>query len=175
MLTLSRIAAAPVIGYLVFQDQNAWALGLLAYAGVSDLLDGWIARQWNRRTVIGTVIDPMADKLLMTALTVALAAKGALPRTSSPRPPPPLLPHHRCSAEPTGFLLPAETSNRWLTNVSTAPRSLGREHHPRPRRRPRHLGPLLPLDLPPGPQDLRPLLGLLAPLGGGHADHHQQV
>lgn len=79
ILTLSRIAAAPFIGYLVFQDQNAWALGLLAYAGVSDLLDGWIARRWNRRTVIGTVIDPMADKLLMTALTVALAAKGALP------------------------------------------------------------------------------------------------
>lgn len=91
ILTLSRIAAAPFIGYLVFQDQNAWALGLLAYAGVSDLLDGWIARRWDKRTVIGTVIDPMADKLLMTALTVALAAKGALPRTR-PRSLPVLLP-----------------------------------------------------------------------------------
>lgn len=44
------------------------------------MLDGYIARRWNKRTVVGTVIDPMADKMLMTVLTVSLAAKGALPR-----------------------------------------------------------------------------------------------
>lgn len=80
VLTFSRIAAAPFIGYFVFHDQHAWALGLFAYAGISDLLDGYIARRWNKRTVVGTVIDPMADKMLMTVLTVSLAAKGALPR-----------------------------------------------------------------------------------------------
>ncbi|KOS16805.1 putative cardiolipin synthase [Escovopsis weberi] len=79
ILTFTRIAVAPFVGYLVLHDAHAWAFGLLAYAGVTDLLDGWIARKWNRRTVVGTVIDPMADKALMTILTVCLAVKGALP------------------------------------------------------------------------------------------------
>ncbi|GAO19632.1 hypothetical protein UVI_02022430 [Ustilaginoidea virens] len=79
ILTLTRLGAAPVIGYLVLHDCHAWAVGLFAYAGITDLLDGWIARRWNKKTVVGTVIDPMADKALMTILTVCLAAKGALP------------------------------------------------------------------------------------------------
>ncbi|PTB66611.1 hypothetical protein BBK36DRAFT_1159636 [Trichoderma citrinoviride] len=78
-LTFTRLVASPVVGYLVLQDAHTWAVGLLAYAGFTDLLDGWIARKWNRRTVVGTIIDPMADKVLMTVLTVCLAIKGALP------------------------------------------------------------------------------------------------
>lgn len=67
------------MGYLVLHDSYSWAVGLFAYAGITDLLDGWIARKWNCKTVVGTVIDPMADKALMTVLTICLAAKGALP------------------------------------------------------------------------------------------------
>jgi len=79
ILTFSRLIAAPVIGYLVLHDYHAWAVGLFAYAGITDLVDGYIARRWNLQTVVGTVIDPMADKTLMTILTVCLAIKGALP------------------------------------------------------------------------------------------------
>ncbi|OLN81530.1 Cardiolipin synthase (CMP-forming) [Colletotrichum chlorophyti] len=79
ILTLSRLFAAPFVGYFILHDQHAWALGLFAYAGVTDLLDGWIARRWKQQTVVGTVIDPMADKTLMTILTVCLAAQGSLP------------------------------------------------------------------------------------------------
>ncbi|KAK6518848.1 hypothetical protein TWF281_003539 [Arthrobotrys megalospora] len=79
ILTVTRLVAAPVIGYLILHDQNAWALGLLAYASLTDLVDGYVARRWNLQTVIGTVLDPLADKLLMTILTVCLAVKGALP------------------------------------------------------------------------------------------------
>ncbi|KAH8600882.1 CDP-alcohol phosphatidyltransferase-domain-containing protein [Bisporella sp. PMI_857] len=79
ILTFSRLVAAPVVGYLVLHDYHAWALGLFAYAGITDLVDGYIARRWNLQTVVGTVIDPMADKTLMTILTVCLAVKGALP------------------------------------------------------------------------------------------------
>ena len=61
-------------------DQHVWAVGLFAYAGISDLIDGWIARKWKLQTVVGSVIDPMADKFLMTVLVGCLAAKGALPR-----------------------------------------------------------------------------------------------
>jgi len=79
ILTFSRLIAAPVIGYLVLHDYHAWAVGLFAYAGITDLVDGYVARRWNLQTVVGTVIDPMADKTLMTILTVCLAIKGALP------------------------------------------------------------------------------------------------
>ncbi|KAH7144648.1 CDP-alcohol phosphatidyltransferase-domain-containing protein [Dactylonectria estremocensis] len=78
-LTFTRLVAAPAVGYLVLHDYHTWAVALFAYAGVTDMLDGWIARRWNLKTVVGTVIDPMADKTLMTILTVCLAIKGALP------------------------------------------------------------------------------------------------
>ncbi|KAI1420589.1 CDP-alcohol phosphatidyltransferase-domain-containing protein [Xylaria sp. FL1777] len=79
LLTFSRLVAAPFIGYAILHDAHALALGLFAYAGVSDLLDGWIARRWKLQTVVGSVVDPMADKLLMTVLTVCLAMQGSLP------------------------------------------------------------------------------------------------
>ncbi|KAH0608616.1 uncharacterized protein H6S33_001750 [Morchella sextelata] len=79
ILTFSRLLASPVIGYLVLHDQPAAALGLFAAAGLTDLVDGWIARRWKLQTVVGSVIDPMADKVLMTVLTVTLAMQGLLP------------------------------------------------------------------------------------------------
>lgn len=79
LLTASRLVTAPFIGYCILHNYHGMALSLFAYAGITDLLDGWIARRWNLKTVVGTIIDPMADKILMTVLTVALAMKGALP------------------------------------------------------------------------------------------------
>ncbi|KAI0022075.1 hypothetical protein F4780DRAFT_735475 [Xylariomycetidae sp. FL0641] len=79
LLTFSRLLAAPFIGYAILHDAHAWTLGLFVYAGFSDLVDGWIARRWNLQTVVGSVVDPMADKTLMTVLTVCLAIKGGLP------------------------------------------------------------------------------------------------
>ncbi|KAI1328495.1 hypothetical protein F5Y16DRAFT_156334 [Xylariaceae sp. FL0255] len=79
LLTFSRLVATPFIGYAIIHDAHTLALGLFAYAGVSDLLDGWIARRWKLQTVVGSVVDPMADKMLMTVLTVCLAAQGGLP------------------------------------------------------------------------------------------------
>lgn len=81
-LTFSRLLAAPLIGYLVLHDQHVWAVGLFVYAGVTDLIDGYIARHFRLQTVVGTVIDPMADKTLMTVLTVCFAVKGVIPGKS---------------------------------------------------------------------------------------------
>ena len=78
-LTVSRLIAAPVTSYLLLHDHYKWALALFAYAGVTDLVDGWLARRWKLQTVAGSVIDPMADKALMIILTVTLAVKGAIP------------------------------------------------------------------------------------------------
>ncbi|KAJ5669291.1 cardiolipin synthase (CMP-forming) [Penicillium macrosclerotiorum] len=79
ILTFSRLVAAPVVGYLLVHDYHAAALSLFAYAGVTDLVDGYIARRYNLQTVVGTIIDPMADKLLMTIGVACLAVNGSLP------------------------------------------------------------------------------------------------
>lgn len=79
VLTFSRLFATPVIGYLILHDYHVAALSLFSYAAATDLIDGWIARKWNLQTVVGSVIDPMADKTLMTVLTVSLAVHGTMP------------------------------------------------------------------------------------------------
>ncbi|KAF3400019.1 hypothetical protein F1880_008272 [Penicillium rolfsii] len=79
VLTFSRLVAAPVVGYLLVHDYHAAALSLFAYAGITDLVDGWIARKYNLQTVVGTIIDPMADKLLMTIGVACLAVNCSLP------------------------------------------------------------------------------------------------
>lgn len=79
LLTASRLVAAPFIGYAILHNHHALALSLFAYAGLTDALDGWIARRYHLGTVLGTIIDPLADKTLMTILTVTLAAQGSLP------------------------------------------------------------------------------------------------
>ncbi|EZF76890.1 CDP-diacylglycerol-glycerol-3-phosphate 3-phosphatidyltransferase [Trichophyton soudanense CBS 452.61] len=79
ILTTSRLVAAPVIGYSILTGSHTLALSLFAYAAVTDLVDGYIARRWNQQTVVGTVIDPMADKFLMTIGVVCLAMKAAIP------------------------------------------------------------------------------------------------
>lgn len=82
ILTFSRLIAAPVVGYLLVHNYHAAALSLFAYAGITDLVDGYIARRYNLQTVVGTIIDPMADKLLMTIGVACLAVNGSLPGKS---------------------------------------------------------------------------------------------
>lgn len=77
-LTLFRIALSPFIGWWIVQGSFETALGGLLVAGATDVLDGWIARRFGLKTVIGSVLDPMADKILMTTLVVALIQSGSL-------------------------------------------------------------------------------------------------
>ncbi|KAL3495593.1 CDP-alcohol phosphatidyltransferase-domain-containing protein [Aspergillus germanicus] len=79
ILTFSRLVAAPLVGYFLVYDYHATALALFAYAGITDLVDGYIARRYNLQTVVGTIIDPMADKLLMTISVACLAVNGSIP------------------------------------------------------------------------------------------------
>ncbi|KAA8906917.1 hypothetical protein TRICI_005036 [Trichomonascus ciferrii] len=79
MLTIGRLLTAPAIGYLVVQHQTAWAFGLFALSCVTDLLDGYIARKYRLQTVVGSVLDPMADKALMMTLASCLAVSGDIP------------------------------------------------------------------------------------------------
>jgi len=79
ILTFTRLLAAPAVGYFIVQAQPLYALGLFFYAGVTDLVDGYLARKYDSQTVVGTVIDPMADKILMTVAVICLTATHTLP------------------------------------------------------------------------------------------------
>jgi hypothetical protein len=79
LLTLSRIIATPFIGYLIIKHQYGSALLALFFAGCTDLVDGYVARRFNQKTFLGSVLDPAADKILMTTLTLSLCKAGLLP------------------------------------------------------------------------------------------------
>lgn len=78
-LTVFRVAAIPVFVLLLVYDQRVYALIVFVVTGISDGLDGYIARAWRQQTPLGTILDPIADKLLMVTAFVTLAILGALP------------------------------------------------------------------------------------------------
>eukprot|EP00035_Acanthoeca_spectabilis_P006958 m.130924 g.130924 ORF g.130924 m.130924 type:complete len:543 (-) comp13735_c0_seq4:100-1728(-) len=80
ILTFSRIAVTPVVGYFIATEQWANAFGLGFVAGFTDWLDGFIARRYpSQATVIGGVIDPIADKLMIMTVTLGLSVVGGIP------------------------------------------------------------------------------------------------
>lgn len=72
-LTLLRMLAVPCFALLVIYGYLGWALLTLIGAGITDALDGLIARRSGQKTVLGAWLDPMADKLLMATTFVVLA------------------------------------------------------------------------------------------------------
>ncbi|XP_041468441.1 probable cardiolipin synthase (CMP-forming) [Lytechinus variegatus] len=80
LLTTMRLALSPYIGYLVINEQYLLGSSLFLLAGLSDLLDGWIARNFeNQQSVLGSIIDPLADKCLISILTVSLTYSDLIP------------------------------------------------------------------------------------------------
>ncbi|OCT77717.1 hypothetical protein XELAEV_18028811mg [Xenopus laevis] len=80
MLSMTRIGLSPVLGYLVVGEDFNLALGLFAFAGMTDLLDGYIARNWaNQKSALGSALDPLADKILISVLYVCLTYAHLIP------------------------------------------------------------------------------------------------
>jgi cardiolipin synthase len=79
ILTLIRILLIPVFIIFVINKSPGWAILTFAVAGVTDLMDGLIARLTHQRTELGAYLDPIADKLLLSSAYVALAIVGILP------------------------------------------------------------------------------------------------
>ncbi|PPQ63106.1 hypothetical protein CVT24_005817 [Panaeolus cyanescens] len=79
LLTVSRILSCPVLGWSILDGNYYLASGLLVYAGLTDLVDGYLARRYNMSSVLGTILDPAADKILMTTLTVTLTMQNLIP------------------------------------------------------------------------------------------------
>jgi cardiolipin synthase len=78
-----RLAGVPLFLWLVLGSQSAtadyWAVGVLMAAGLSDWLDGKIARALNQTSRLGQVLDPAADRLYIAATIIALAVRGIIP------------------------------------------------------------------------------------------------
>jgi cardiolipin synthase len=75
VLTLSRIVAIPVVCLLLLAEApwGGWlALGVYAYACITDFLDGYIARTWQQQSSFGRFLDPIADKLLVASVLLML-------------------------------------------------------------------------------------------------------
>jgi CDP-diacylglycerol--glycerol-3-phosphate 3-phosphatidyltransferase len=81
LLTILRIFFVPLlVAALVQEHANVWlALGIFLVAASTDLLDGYLARRWRQTTTIGTLLDPIADKLLISSALIALVQVRAVP------------------------------------------------------------------------------------------------
>lgn len=76
MITLARLLAVPVSVYLILQNAYGSAFWVFVAAGVSDALDGFLAKRLGAVSVIGAYLDPLADKALLVGVFIALGYEG---------------------------------------------------------------------------------------------------
>jgi len=79
LISLGRLLCVPVTVWLIVIDEMQAAFWLFVAAGVSDAVDGYIAKRFNARTVAGRYIDPLADKALLVSVYVILGLHDAVP------------------------------------------------------------------------------------------------
>jgi cardiolipin synthase (CMP-forming) len=79
LISLVRLACAPVFVWLLADDHLVAAAALLAVLGASDWVDGWIARQFDQGSDLGKVLDPVADRILLLVAAIALLVQGSVP------------------------------------------------------------------------------------------------
>jgi cardiolipin synthase len=79
MITILRLVLVPGVVLAMLQARWEWAFAGFVVAGISDGVDGFIARHFNQRSRLGAYLDPMADKLLLVSVFVVLGIAGELP------------------------------------------------------------------------------------------------
>lgn len=79
-LTILRILMTPVIILLLIYKAPGYALAVFCLAGLTDALDGFIARSFKQKTSLGMILDPLADKLLLTSCFITLASLREIPQ-----------------------------------------------------------------------------------------------
>ena len=80
IITLGRIILVPVIVWAIASSQMEIAFAIFVIAGVSDAVDGFLAKRFNMASELGALLDPLADKALLVSIYVALGIWGAVPR-----------------------------------------------------------------------------------------------
>lgn len=79
LLTFLRMGLIPVFAILLIYGHFGWALITFFVAGVSDCIDGFVARRFDQQSELGTILDPIADKLLMTVAFIILSLPSVYP------------------------------------------------------------------------------------------------
>ncbi|MDC0071444.1 MAG: CDP-alcohol phosphatidyltransferase [alpha proteobacterium MED-G09] len=79
IITVVRLLFTPIIIWLIFSSYYYLGLIFFVLSGLSDALDGFIAKQFNQRTILGSYLDPVADKTLIVSSILALGYMGAIP------------------------------------------------------------------------------------------------
>lgn len=80
LLTVFRMVLIPVFVSLLFYQRFILALGIFVLAGVTDGLDGLLARRFNQKSQLGTILDPIADKLMLVTSFVVLSMRSVFPQ-----------------------------------------------------------------------------------------------
>ena len=84
LLTVFRMVLIPVFVSLLFYQRFILALAVFAIAGVTDSLDGLLARRFNQKSQLGTILDPIADKLMLVTAFVVLSMRSVFPQPVPP-------------------------------------------------------------------------------------------
>jgi cardiolipin synthase (CMP-forming) len=79
LITLGRVILVPLVFWLLITGQTQGAFFAFIVAGVSDAVDGWLAKSFGWTTELGAYLDPLADKLLIVSIFLALGVDGKLP------------------------------------------------------------------------------------------------
>lgn len=79
LVTLLRLLLAPVVIWLLLEGQPGAAFALFLFAGITDAIDGMIAKRFGQETELGAYLDPVADKALLVSIFVTLGVLQALP------------------------------------------------------------------------------------------------
>jgi len=80
IITLGRILLVPIVVWAIASNQMEIAFAVFVIAGVSDGVDGFLAKRFNMASELGAMLDPLADKALLVSIYVALGIWGAIPR-----------------------------------------------------------------------------------------------
>jgi len=80
ILTTVRLIIIPFFAYSILCEKSIWlSVSLFLLSGATDIIDGWIARRFNMITDVGSVYDPLVDKLMQITAVVSLAVIGVVP------------------------------------------------------------------------------------------------
>lgn len=79
VISFLRLALIPVFAWLILAEHDVWALIVLAVAGATDWLDGFIARRFDQMSRLGVLLDPAADRLYIFATLLGLAYRDLVP------------------------------------------------------------------------------------------------
>ncbi len=80
LLTIFRMVLIPVFVTLIFYQRFIWALAVFVIAGLTDGLDGLLARRFDQASQLGTILDPIADKLMLVTAFVVLSLRSVFPQ-----------------------------------------------------------------------------------------------